>query len=405
MTSEKRPAARRRRAARTPPEAQLARLWASATLGAAATAADGTPVAVVYPGRPGGRSGPDFRDAVVRLGDGGPVVGDVELHRAATDFAHHGHAADPAYDGLALHVVFEADAAPATALAGGRSVPVVAADAGATPGLPVREPCATATARLGEAAVEAIVQDAARWRLARKAEALGSAIARDGAAQALYVAMATALGQQDNARAMALLASRLPLAALLELPAGPGPTRAAAMEQALLHAAGLDGALLAPAPVLPWALAGRPAAHPARRIAALAVIIDRLARPDLVSAAGALVDAALVEGGAGLVPAFVVRGAQPPAPCGRGRAVEVLVNALLPWAAIRAGVSERRGQVFDLALALPATEAYGATAHLTRNLRMATGRPLLRTPLHQQGALALLSEWCRRGGCGRCPLS
>src|SRR3989304_5818394 len=67
----------------------------------------------------GGGPGPDFRDAVIQT-PGGTLRGDVELHLRASDFRRHGHDRDPAYDGLALHLVFWADEGPHTLLAGGR---------------------------------------------------------------------------------------------------------------------------------------------------------------------------------------------------------------------------------------------------------------------------------------------
>ena len=75
---------------------------------------DGRAVEVVNPGRRGGGAGPDFVDAVVLL-DGVERRGDVELHVRASAFRGHGHATDPAYDQLALHVVYRADDGPETA--------------------------------------------------------------------------------------------------------------------------------------------------------------------------------------------------------------------------------------------------------------------------------------------------
>lgn len=65
---------------------------------------DGQPVRVGHPGRWNQQGGPDFRQARLTLG-GVQVTGDVELHLHAGDWAAHGHATDPAYDGVVLHVV------------------------------------------------------------------------------------------------------------------------------------------------------------------------------------------------------------------------------------------------------------------------------------------------------------
>lgn len=394
--------------ARAPlPEALLARLWAAQAFAPRPLRTlDGTPVEILFPGRPATGAGPDFRDAIIRLGDGPPLTGDVELHRHACDFARHGHGCDPAYDRLVLHVVFRGAGEPATALAGGRRVPVVVIEPSEPPGLAWREPCATAPTRLSGTTVRALLAEAGGWRLAGKAVDLRTQIARDGAGTALYRALAVALGQKANALPFAALTERLPLAAALT-PEDEEP-RAPRIRARLLHAAGLDGALLAPGPALPWATGGRPAAHPARRIAALAVLLDRLARPDLVSGARALVERARQEGARVLLATLIVDDGHGPALCGRARAVEVAVNALLPWAAALAELNGDRAAahaVVQLAAGLPAGEPYGAITHLARNLRDGRGRPLLRSALEQQGALALARSWCARGGCGRCPLS
>ena len=49
-------------------------------------------------------AGPDFRGARLSI-DGREFTGDVEVHFHATDWRAHGHDADPAYDGVVLHVV------------------------------------------------------------------------------------------------------------------------------------------------------------------------------------------------------------------------------------------------------------------------------------------------------------
>ena len=86
---------------------------------------DGRPLRVIYRGLPAaGGPGPDFRDAVVATPEG-PRRGDVELHVRASDFRRHGHHENPAYGGVVLHVVFEAEGEVVTALPGGAMAPVL----------------------------------------------------------------------------------------------------------------------------------------------------------------------------------------------------------------------------------------------------------------------------------------
>ncbi len=69
-----------------------------------AATSDGRRVEVVSPGRWNLLGGPDFKGARLRL-DGEPVTGDVEVHFHAADWAAHGHAANPAYADVVLHVL------------------------------------------------------------------------------------------------------------------------------------------------------------------------------------------------------------------------------------------------------------------------------------------------------------
>ena len=84
---------------------------------------DGRDLEVIYPGKWNLLGGPDFKQARLRLG-GIELTGDVELHLHARDWAAHGHAADPAYDRVVLHVVlFPPGAGQLTSGANGTIIP------------------------------------------------------------------------------------------------------------------------------------------------------------------------------------------------------------------------------------------------------------------------------------------
>lgn len=110
------------------PEKLLQKIWLRGDFqrGAAVTA-DGRRVRVVHPGKWNLLGGPDFAAARLRFDDGPEVTGDVELHLRASDWEAHGHARDPAYDGVVLHVVlFPPEKRPTTTGGAGREIPVLA---------------------------------------------------------------------------------------------------------------------------------------------------------------------------------------------------------------------------------------------------------------------------------------
>lgn len=107
------------------PERLLQKIWLRGDFdGSAARTADGRAVRVLQPGRWNHLGGPDFAGARLVI-DGADVTGAVELHLNARDWAAHGHAADPAYDGVVLHVVLFPCAESFTPGAGGRRIPIL----------------------------------------------------------------------------------------------------------------------------------------------------------------------------------------------------------------------------------------------------------------------------------------
>ena len=70
---------------------------------------DGKPVEIIDTGLYNRTdSGPDFFNAKVKI-DGLLWVGNVEIHTKASDWYHHKHDNDKAYDNVILHVVENAD--------------------------------------------------------------------------------------------------------------------------------------------------------------------------------------------------------------------------------------------------------------------------------------------------------
>lgn len=432
-------------------ERELSRLWEAGRIPAAALVTeDGTPLQVVYRGRPNTGPGPDFRDAVIALPDARLLHGDVELHLIASDFRRHGHDRDPAYSRVILHLVYRADRGASTQLPGGRTAPVVAIENWLSsraaeieqmleqPAL-WREPCQAAVERMGAIEVQSTLSRLGEGRLRTKAAQLR----RSEPSAALYEAMLRSLGYGPQRGSWLELGRRLPIRDVDSL-AALGPEEAGRSIEALF----LAGSGLLPAvsvasvrgdePYLVdawhrWRLHGsplpaavisgrlsRPVNHPARRLAGLAQLLCRGSGTLLARARAALLierapAAALrhllavdADGiwSERLVP-WSERTSSQPALIGDAKASELALNAVLPVLLAEADrdsrplLAEAVWRTFHL---LAAPQPYGRTAHLSRALR-ADGVSLIRGADHSQGALHLYTHYCTQGGCGRCPLS
>lgn len=386
-------------------ERQLAQLWEGQRFPPRALATrDGRPLRVIYRGRPGRGRGPDFRDAVIAA-PWGLLRGDVELHARASDFRRHGHHRDPAYDGLALHVVFWDDEGEDTRLRCGRRVPVAAL----APWVEGRarelrawlsrpagrgEPCRGALGRMGAAAVAAALDRMGDLRFREKAAAMRRGLAVFRPDDLLWRGLLEALGYGGDRAGFRRLGERLPWGALA---AALGPLPAGEREgQARRLLAGAAGPLLA---VRGHA---RPGNDPRRRLEAAARLAARFAGRGPAAALLPLVRRGEAEGPGALLAALAVPGC-----LGRSRAVEIAANVVLPLAAAL-GEGELAGAATGLYRRLPLPARYGAVRHL----HQAVGGGVAVNARRQQGMLHLLGEYCTRGGCvgpvegrGRCPLA
>lgn len=446
-----RPAAERSRAAPgiAPhlTEAQLEALWRGQRFPREALVTrQGVPVRVIFQGRRGRGPGPDFRGARIAGPSGVELRGDIELHVRASDFLAHGHQRDPAYAGVILHVVFLDDTGADTLLPGGRTVPVVAlvpwvarraGDLQRWLERPLlwREPCHDAVMRMGAAGVAAALEAEGDRRFEARARRAYEAIRAAGIDGALYEGLLEGMGYGGNAPQMLALARLLPWQRLAAL-APPGPGRRFRLEALLLGSAALLPSQrghrgppgpyaerlerefaaarlpsLAPGLFKTWGV--RPENAPCRRIAGAAALLESLGRP------AALLECALATNTADAVAPLLAADAGgywrhhydlcagpcrlPPALCGRGRALEILLNTVLP-AAVAAGQEPHAAAARRLYERLPRPASYGRT----RFLEEALASEGVRVPINArraQGLLALQKDWCTQGGCGRCPLS
>jgi hypothetical protein len=426
-------------------ESQLFEIWRGRRYPAGALVTrGGVPVNVIFQGRPGRGPGPDFRGAVIAGPSGVPLRGDVELHVRSSSFRAHGHDADPAYARVILHVVFDDDTGADTPLAGGGSAPVVALAPWVArradelrrwldQPLLWREPCHDAVMRMGIDGAGAALDAEGDRRFEEKVARARDAVRAGGLEQAVYEGVLEALGYGGNGPAMLSLAHVLPWRRLPAL--GTAGDRPIEFEALLLGAAGLLPSqrshrgpveehvrdletrfARAALPSLPdgsWKLWGiRPENAPARRVAAAASLIARLGAPSDVLR---IADARTVN--EAIAPLLVAAEGYwlhhhdvcaapcrlPAALVGRSRAIEIIVNVVLPIAC--ASGNEALAECARALFArLPRPAVYGKT----RFIEAALASKGLRVPVNArraQGLLALHRDWCDRHGCGRCGLS
>lgn len=413
-------------------EGDLCRLWAAGALPVGALRmASGARLHVIYPGRRSGAGGPDFQGAILADEQGRVRAGDVELHLRSRDWITHGHRADPAYNGVVLHVVLEDDGSPCLR-ADGTPVPVLALAgwvtlplAGAAAGVPPAQPCRVSPALLTQE-VYAIVRAAGRARLEEKAAAVESQIVGLGAEQALFAGLLGALGYSRNRVPCARLAERLPIDRLSDLLAGKPRQRAEAIATAvLLGLAGLlqvgvdDGLThlwaaygdLWPLPPLradDWVRAGvRPANQPALRLRGMAALLARHNGVGLLAAVQAPVRAGEAPALLAALEVSASAGERWP-PIGAGRAVAMASNVIVPHALALArsrGDTALEEGAWRVAAALPAEDDSEPLRHM-RGLLAGSGHRLRAAgALEQQGLLGLYRAHCAVRACWACPLS
>lgn len=273
--------------------------WFSGACGREFTATSGAKVRVEDFGQWNREAGPDFVRAAVNI-DGKEHRGLIEVDLDASGWEQHGHAANPAYEDVVLHVLVNRPAkhhfsrtasnrnvAQVCLADHGSSAPEWGAFAAARPGR-----CVAPLRELDTGQLKELLAVAARRRLERKGLVLQAMIEARGIDAALYEAVAVALGYKNNKLPFQLLAQRVPVAnaaskrgeALLFGLAGflekPEPPAGAARDEVAelwrdwwkLRATRSASVLARRA----WNLAGlRPANHPLRRIAGLAAVAKR----------------------------------------------------------------------------------------------------------------------------------
>src|SRR2546422_10042541 len=82
----------------TPPERLLQAVWQhQRLLRDQLKTLDGRPVQVLHPGFRSAEGGPDFRSAIIQLGEEAARTGDIEVDLRSSGWRAHGHDQNPAF--------------------------------------------------------------------------------------------------------------------------------------------------------------------------------------------------------------------------------------------------------------------------------------------------------------------
>jgi hypothetical protein len=408
---------------------------------------------VLHPGFWNREAGPDFLRAIIRFGDTKPVSGDVEIDLLPSGWRSHGHATNPAYRQVVLHVVWKAGAGPVplptVALENQLDAPLEELElwvggAGDMPREWLAGQCSAPLRRLSPQQLAEIIQQAAVVRMETKARLLRARARVAGWHAALWEGLFRALGYKHNGWPMQRLAELLCLA---EGAARPEPPHLREVWEARLL--GLAGLLpleprsgtharrlwdlwwreraafedhLLPASL--WRLNGvRPVNHPQRRLALAACWlsdpswVQRLESWFRATPSGPEAEHSLTAILRPETPGFwrrhhtlTAREAFSPLPLlGAGRVNEIAVNVILPWfwaRAVAGGDTAARQYVESLLLGWSPGED-NTVLKLARARLFDGETPVLRNSASlQQGLLQIVRDFCGYSNalCDQCPL-
>jgi len=428
----------------SPPERLLQTIWQHQRLQRAQLRTlDGQAVRVLHPGFGNVEGGPDFRDAVIQIGDTAPRSGDVEVDLRPAGWRAHGHDRNPAFAKVILHVVWDAERGagpPTLALQSVLDAPLAELssqlDHLSLRALPDHSlgQCSAPLRDLSAAALEELLREAALVRLENKAAWFRARARHAGWEQALWEGLFRALGYKHNVWPMQHLAERRgqwvrPGDSLLGLQARLLGVSGLLPAEVNRRRAGGDDylrqiwdswwrerdellALNLPAGL--WRLHGlRPANHPQRRLALAAHWMhEGKLRGAIEQWCGAqCADRQLL---ASLTKLFQVprddywswhwtfRSARLPKPqplIGEKRVTDLAMNVVLPWLWARA----QAGREQPLAAIIEHRFAVWPAAEDNSVLRLARERLLgrtrlrtatLRTASAQQGLLQIVRDYC-----------
>ena len=441
---------------RPPPEALLQRVWLyQRLLPHRLHTADGRKVRILHPGFWNHEPGPDFRKAIIQFGNDRPLNGDVEIDLVPAGWEQHGHAGNPAYQKVVLHVTWEPENAEGAIAnlslkhALDSSVEELFYWLGLEP-KPAPEAllgkCSAPLRQLSRQAAAEILRQAAHARLLRKAEQFQARARHCGWTGALWEGLFSALGYKKNTWPMRRLGELLP--SLRDDLREDQSDRLITLQARLLGVAGLLPKELPPAgagdyiralwdvwwreadrfteATLPddiWTLGGiRPANHPQRRIITAAHwahrsrfverfdewLERRIESPDLVTSLAEILQIQQDDFWSYRWTLKSLPFQNPQPLLGEQRIADLAMNVVLPWLYVRAlaGRNEALAQTAEARYFLwPAGEDNAVLKLARQRLFGGVSAKFLKSAAEQQGLMQIVRDFCDHSdaSCNECP--
>ncbi len=413
-------------------EKNVARLWKSGRLSSFRDDM-GNEVEVICAGRVSTRPGCDFQDVVISV-NREKLVGDVELHLSSDLWQKHGHHANPAYNGIILHVAMWQRGGLPVKLEMGKAVPTVILSGYITERTLLRQReethrsrCPYTGALKSCTRLKKILLQAGVQRFSIKSAKYADALKGGDIDQILYKGICRALGYSRNSAQFEMLADRLPLDSIIRSSAG-----SLIIKQAMIigyagllpSQGGVAGSALPCekvaemeqewsalsakpllSPALHWNLSClRPANHPLKRLIYLSHLLQKYESGGLVRGFNDLLETAPP----GTEPACLENGllindGHPL--IGRSRAREIAVNQILPLLlahAVNEGNLSLATRVINTYLNYGAMADNELLRYMKQQLCIKESKDL--NACAQQGMLHIYHSFCRVKDCSRCPV-
>ena len=414
----------------------------------------GQSLQVIYPGKSNDAPGSDFQNAVIKI-NRHILKGNIEIHVNSSDWHHHEHHLNPAYNNVVLHVALRHDYPGDIKLQNGDVLQTIAIDRYlkndvATP-LSNQVVCAGVGASSPDKLLE-ILDRAGVTRFYEKAARFTQYLQYQEAGQCLYCGIMTALGYARNQAPFRELAERVPLTALASLGQNESEVEKSLIRrQALLL--GTAGFLPSQRPECEYSpfedyvyvnklemfwdsmqlinvmennawqsFRVRPANSSLRRIVGMCLLLCRYQAKGLLPGLLELVrdvpteksshlleDGLMVADDGYWASRFDFGKGYPGLSkwlIGQSRAADIVINVLLPFIHAWGGQNkqlELSAKALALYRACPPVETNTVERHMKTQFGIKSAHVI--SARRQQGLLHLYKKWCTQGRCQECEIA